>query len=62
MLGVSIVSFTVPACLGYAIHTYRSGIARSSSITALCLAVILAAPIALGLIVGTVMTIAQAFS
>ena len=38
MLGVSIVSFTVPACLGYAIHTCRSGAVRPSSITALCLA------------------------
>ena len=62
MLGVSIVSFTVPACLGYAIHSYRSGIARRSSIAALGLAVILAAPIAVGLIAGTVVTIAQAFS
>ncbi len=62
MLGVSIVTFSAPAGLGYAIHVFRSAVARSLSIPALCLATILAAPFALGLVVGIVMGIAQAFS
>ena len=62
MLGVSIVSFSTPASLGYAIRTFRSGAAGPSRIIALCLAILFAAPIALGLIVAMVAMFAQALS
>ena len=62
MLGVSIVFVTAPANLGYAIHAFRGSVDRRCGVAALCLAIMIAAPIALGLIVGTVMGIAQAFS
>jgi hypothetical protein len=61
MLGVSIITFATPACLGYAIHAYRSGTAPRYSLTALCLAVIFAVPVAFVLIVGAFMNIAAAF-
>jgi hypothetical protein len=61
MLGGSIISFATPVCLGYAIHTFRDGVARRYSVAALCLAIGSAAPIAFVLIVGIVMGLAQAF-
>ncbi len=62
MLGVSIVLLSTPACLAYAICTYRSSVATWTNGAALCLATLLIAPVGFGVAVAIVAALAEMFS